>query len=212
MESDEDYKIPIGGTGKFKVRCNPSGKQDALSVFLNELTALCRKHQIFIHGCGCCGSPLLYGEGVTGDADNLGYDEEKKFIRWILSFEISTVMLILEVIMIDHFWWDTRHDGGCVNAILKFSVEARMWYLKTDVKIRLKRFIVHHEDVQDVIHLWKRLQIVKKDFGEETGSMIIQQAIEEINNEFNDHDWSVVIYEKIAQAREKLNDDFVRMI
>jgi hypothetical protein len=78
--------------------------------------------------------------------------------------------------LIDKFWWDTHHDDGCVNAILKLSVEARKWYLKTDVKVRLKRFIIHNVDFEEIIQMWKRLQIVKKDFGEETGSMIIQQG------------------------------------
>jgi len=114
--------------------------------------------------------------------------------------------------MNDMFWWDTNNDDGCVNSILKLSVEARKWYLKTDVKVRLKRFILHHEDFEDVIQLWKRLNIVKKDFGEETGSKIIQQAIKEIKDEFNDPEWEQTINEKIAKERESLNDDFVKMI
>jgi len=114
--------------------------------------------------------------------------------------------------MDEKFWWKTTNDDGWVNAILKHCVEARMWYLKTDVKVRIKGFILHHDDFQDVIHLWKRLQIVKNDFGEKTGSMIIQQAVEEIKSEFNDSEWSEVINDKITQAREKLNDDFVKML
>jgi hypothetical protein len=50
--------------------------------------------------------------------------------------------------MNDKFWWDTNKDDGCVNAILKLSVEARMWYLKTDVKVRLKHFILHNVDLR----------------------------------------------------------------
>ena len=114
--------------------------------------------------------------------------------------------------MNDKFWWDTNNDDGCVNAILKLSVEARMWYLKTDVKVRLKRFILHHVDFEEIVHLWKRLQIVKKDFGEETGSRIIRQAVEEIEKEFRDSEWAETINEKIAHERKGLNDDFVTMI
>lgn len=32
----------------------------AEKAFLEELTALTRKHRIAIGGCGCCGSPSLY--------------------------------------------------------------------------------------------------------------------------------------------------------
>ena len=113
---------------------------------------------------------------------------------------------------IGDFWWDTRHDDGCVNAVLKLSVEARKWYLKTDLKVRLKRFFLHNEDFQEVINLWKRLNIVKKDFGEETGSMIIRQAVQETEEEFSEPEWREAVLEKIAQVREGLNDDIVRMI
>ena len=111
-----------------------------------------------------------------------------------------------------NFWWDAHNDDGCVNAILKFSVEARKWYLKTDVKVRLKRFILHHVDSEEIIQLWKRLQIIKTDLGEETGSLIIQQAVQEIKAEFSDPEWSESINKKIAKEREGLNDDFVKML
>ena len=114
--------------------------------------------------------------------------------------------------MEDMFWWDTHKDDGCVNAILKFSVEARKWYLKTDVKVRLTRLILHHADLEEIIQLWKRLQIVKKDFGEETGSVIINQAVREVQAEFSDPEWAETINEKIAKERKGLNDDFVKMI
>lgn len=32
---------------------------DQEQAFLNELTALTKKHKISIGGCGCCGSPYL---------------------------------------------------------------------------------------------------------------------------------------------------------
>ena len=35
--------------------------------FLNELTALTRKHKIVIGGCGCCGSPWLSTENNASD-------------------------------------------------------------------------------------------------------------------------------------------------
>jgi hypothetical protein len=114
--------------------------------------------------------------------------------------------------MDDRFWWDTHNGDGCVDAILKFSVEARMWYLKVDVKVRLTRFILHHVEFEDVIQLWKRLQIVKKDFGEETGGRIIRQAVQEVKDKFNDPEWAETINGKIAQGREELDDALVKML
>ena len=114
--------------------------------------------------------------------------------------------------MVKNCWWDTDKDGGCVNSILKFSVEARKWYLKTDVKVRLKHFILHNEDFQEIIYLWKRLNIVKKDFGEETGSLIIQQAVREVEKEFSGPEWSESILEKIAKERAMMNDDYVKLL
>jgi hypothetical protein len=84
--------------------------------------------------------------------------------------------------------------------------------LKTDVKVRLKRFILHNVDFEEILHIWKRLQIVKKDFGEKTGSMIIQQALQEVKDEFGDPEWEETINEKINKERGMLNDDSVKMI
>ena len=109
-------------------------------------------------------------------------------------------------------WWDTTNDDSFVNEILKFSVDARVWYLKTDVKLRLKRFIFKNVDFDEIIGIWKRLHIIKNNFGEETGSLIIQQAVEEIIKLFNDTEWAESVQLKIAQAREKLTDDFVLML
>jgi len=114
--------------------------------------------------------------------------------------------------MADNFWWDTHKDNGCISGILKFSDEARRWYLKTDIKVRLKRFILHHVEFEEIVQMWKRLQIVKKDYGEETGAEIIQQAIKEIKAEFSNCKWAKTINEKIANEREELNDDFVKLI
>ena len=30
-----------------------------MEAFLAELTVLCNKHQVYIWGCGCCGSPTI---------------------------------------------------------------------------------------------------------------------------------------------------------
>ncbi len=57
---------------------------ERLGVFLEGLSALTVKHQISIHGCGCCESPYLVdeilgtkGKYLTGGgADNLTFCEE----------------------------------------------------------------------------------------------------------------------------------------
>lgn len=33
--------------------------KEKVEVFLTELKALCLKHNLCVHGCGCCGSPFL---------------------------------------------------------------------------------------------------------------------------------------------------------
>jgi hypothetical protein len=114
--------------------------------------------------------------------------------------------------MANDVWWKTTYDNGCVNEILKFSIDARKWYLKTDLKVRLKMFIINNENIQDVINIWKRLNIIKKDFGEDSGSAIIQQALKEIHDEFNDSEWEDIIHKILTHMRGGLNDDRIKMI
>ena len=45
--------------------------------FLVELTTLSQKYQIYIQGCGCCGSPWLYDDKEQENiGDNLMYTED----------------------------------------------------------------------------------------------------------------------------------------
>lgn len=45
--------------------------------FLVELTTLSQKYQIYIQGCGCCGSPWLYDDKEQESiGDNLMYTED----------------------------------------------------------------------------------------------------------------------------------------
>ncbi|MDR2571127.1 MAG: hypothetical protein LBD23_12695 [Oscillospiraceae bacterium] len=56
--------------------------------FLNDLTELTVKHGIIIGGCGCCGSPFLYGIGDKATleditAENLDFDKKTKMYTMI---------------------------------------------------------------------------------------------------------------------------------
>lgn len=42
--------------------------------FLKALSELCNEYEVVIGGCGCCGSPFVYGD-IDGD---LKWDEDKK--------------------------------------------------------------------------------------------------------------------------------------
>jgi len=114
--------------------------------------------------------------------------------------------------MANDVWWKTTHDNDCMNEILKFSIDARKWYLIADLKVRLKMFIINNEDVRDVINIWKRLNIIKNDFGEEAGSAIIQQVLDETHDEFNDSEWEDIIHKILTHMRGGLNDTKIKMV
>ena len=46
---------------------------ERLRAFLQELTALSDKYDIYIEGCGCCGSPWLNDIQAGKNYDNLAY-------------------------------------------------------------------------------------------------------------------------------------------
>jgi len=105
-------------------------------------------------------------------------------------------------------WWDIDNDGSFVNSILKFSDESYRWFLKNDIKDRLKNYILNPTDFEEIINLWKRLQSVKNDLGEELGINIIREAVNEIQDEFNEPEWEQEVFEKIQNSKKVLNDDF----
>lgn len=52
--------------------------------FLVELTTLSQKYQIYIQGCGCCGSPWLYDDKEQENiGDNLMYTEDGGVGRYV---------------------------------------------------------------------------------------------------------------------------------
>jgi len=56
--------------------------EENVQEYLSELSALTKKYGIAIHGCGCCGSPIIYGLKNSPNLphgygyDNLKIDEE----------------------------------------------------------------------------------------------------------------------------------------
>jgi len=69
--------------------------EEKVKEFLSELSALARKFRIGIHGCGCCGSPIMYGlkdspslpygfgyADLKIDEDTCRYTTGEKFCVW----------------------------------------------------------------------------------------------------------------------------------
>lgn len=50
---------------------------ERLRAFLQELTALSDKYEIYIEGCGCCGSPWLNDIQAGKNYDNLTYGQDR---------------------------------------------------------------------------------------------------------------------------------------
>jgi len=66
---------------------------------------------------------------------------------------------------------------GWINKTLEKSVEARVWYLRTDVIMRVKSLVLQDERWEDLMYLGKRVGIIRREFGDVQGSQIIQEAV-----------------------------------
>jgi len=64
-----------------------------------------------------------------------------------------------------------------INKTLEKSVEARVWYLRTDVIMRIKSLFVQDESWEDLMRLGKRVGIIRHELGDTQGSRIIQEAV-----------------------------------
>ena len=51
-----------------------------LESFLAELTALSEKYDLYIGGCGCCGSPWIMREGAYNEATELRMNTNGKYV------------------------------------------------------------------------------------------------------------------------------------
>lgn len=53
---------------------------ERLENFLKELSELSIKYDLWIKGCGCCGSPWIFdGKNCTNCADNLSIDTDDTY-------------------------------------------------------------------------------------------------------------------------------------
>lgn len=79
MNENEWYKInleKLTESHTIELSEREAGEQKArIEVFLHELTGLCAKYDIYIKGCGCCGSPWLEDFKTGKQYDNLTITE-----------------------------------------------------------------------------------------------------------------------------------------
>ena len=95
--------------------------------------------------------------------------------------------------------------------IIKGSSQARKWYLKTDLKVRLKLLVEEDHGFDEFISLWKRLNIIRKDFND-SSQAIIEEAVRELAQELkHDDNWAKRANEKLAKLLD-LNDADIRII
>ena len=56
--------------------------QKELESFLAELTALSEKYNLYIGGCGCCGSPWIDRPGAPNEATELRMNSNGKYVAF----------------------------------------------------------------------------------------------------------------------------------
>ena len=66
---------------------------------------------------------------------------------------------------------------GWINKAMEKGVETRLWYLKTDVVMRIKSLVLQDNRWEDLMYLGKRIGIIRHEFGDNQGSQIIQKAV-----------------------------------
>jgi len=66
-----------------------------------------------------------------------------------------------------------------INKIMEKGIEVRLWYLKTDVVMRIKSLILRDDTWEDLKNLGKRIVIIRYECGDAQGSQIIHKAIKE---------------------------------
>ena len=76
---------------------------------------------------------------------------------------------------------------GWINKTMEKGVEMRIWYLKSDVAMRVLAIAVQDEEWEDLMRLGKRIGIIKNEFGDIQGSQIIKEAVHEAEIELAKH-------------------------
>lgn len=74
------YKIPDNLPEPVRIELQERGagiNAARIRAFLQELTALSDKYEIYIEGCGCCGSPWLNDLQAGKSYDNLSYGKDR---------------------------------------------------------------------------------------------------------------------------------------
>jgi len=99
----------------------------------------------------------------------------------------------------------------CLENIIKGSSQARKWYLKTDLKVRLKLLVEEDQSFDNFISLWKRLDIIKSDFPD-SYQEIIDNSVKELAQELRNYDnWAKRANLKLEELLD-LKDEDVRII
>ena len=98
-----------------------------------------------------------------------------------------------------------------LEKFLDKSSEARIWYLKSDLKIRLKLLVSENSGVQDLINLWKRKNIIRNEF--DFSQVIMDEAIQELAEELKSNkNLAKEAERRLEGLLGKLNDDSTRML
>ena len=71
MKAKKSSKVK---TAKLKT---PKVDKQQVVDFLVEIQEVCRVHDMWFGGCGCCGSPFITSKSVVPAVDNVDMDEEK---------------------------------------------------------------------------------------------------------------------------------------
>ena len=106
---------------------------------------------------------------------------------------------------------DKKEIVKCLENIIKGSAQARKWYLKTDLKVRLRLLVEEDHGFDELINLWKRLNIIRKDFGD-SSQAIIDEAVQELAEKLIHYEnWAKRANTKLEKLSD-LKDEDVQLI
>jgi hypothetical protein len=102
--------------------------------------------------------------------------------------------------------WDIR---GWINKTLEKSVEARFLYVKNDLILRIKSFILQDNKPEDLRRLGKRIGKIRIEFGDAQGRELIVKAvrsaeIELFNNGITRNDITRKLEKLVKKTRQPL--------